>query len=196
MLNFSLSNIYFIIFNFIFIILIPITDLTFFFLIKEANLVNIFDIYESSPLFDFNLGLNCEEKSSIVFYTWEGRLDEERKKGDYNSYYIVESIHDVTNIKKINGYYFCYKHIPYKELLYNGQIVKNGENCINDYKKDCGIIDTLNQHLCIKDTEKCPLYDIGIEEKKDSTYYNYNEEAEIYYNNDNYNKENKKIKKY
>ena len=174
MLNFSLSNIYFIIFNFIFIILIPITDLTFFFLIKEANLVNIFDIYESSPLFDFNLGLNCNGKSFIVFYTWEGRKDTKKVQLGYGIDHI-EKIRDITDITKINGHYFCYKHISYRDLLYNGQIIKEGEKCGDKYKKDCGTIDTLNQHLCIKDTEKCPLYDIGIEEKKDSTYYNYNE---------------------
>ena len=189
----SSSNKIFISFNFIFIMLIPITNLTFYFFIKEANFVNVFDIYESSPLFDFNLGLNCNGKSSIVFYRWEGRKDRKRIEAHgYSGEQIEETIHDITDIGKINCYYFCYKHISYKDLLYNGQIIKDGEKCGNYYQKDCGIIDTLKQHLCIKDEEKCPLYDVGIGKNKNSTYYDYNEEAEIYYNNDNYNDENKK----
>ena len=65
--------------------------------------------------------------------------------------------------------------------MYNDQIIKNGENWTDDYKKDCGIIDTLNQHLYIKDTEKYPLYGIDIGERKDSTDYDYNEAAKLYY---------------
>ena len=67
-----------------------------------------------------------------------------------------------TDITKINGYYFCYKHLSYKDLLYNGQIIKQGTECPKEYNKNCGKIDTLNQELCIKENEKCPLYDIGI----------------------------------
>jgi len=59
-----------------------------------------------------------------------------------------------------------YKYISYKELLYNGQIIKKEEKCVNNYLKDCGTIDTLNQHLCIKNDESCLLYNIGIGENK------------------------------
>ena len=189
----SLIHRIFIIISFICIMSIPITGLIFFFFIKEANMVNVFDIYESSPLFDFNPGLNCNGKSFIAFYTWEGRIDTEKKIMGYSNDYPVEIIRDITDITKINGHYFCYKHISYKDLLYNGQIIKDGEKCGNEYKKDCGIIDTLKQHLCIKDVEKCPLYDVGIGENKNSTDYDYNEEAEIYYNNNNYDNQNKTI---
>ena len=113
---------------------------------------------------------------------------EKRINDDYDN-----DIFYKTNVEKINGYYFCYKHKSYKELLYNDQIKKYGEKFDNFYKKDCGIIDTLNQHLCIKDTEKCPLYDIWIGENIISPYFNYNEIAKVYYNNDNYNGVNKKI---
>lgn len=65
---------------------------------------------------------------------------------------------DRTNIKKLNGKYFCYKHTSYRELLYNRQI---------------RIVDTLNQHLYIKDDEKCPLYDAGIGKPNDFTNFNY-----------------------
>jgi len=101
-----------------------------------------------------------------------------------------------TNIKKINGKYFCYNHISYKELLYNGQIRKEEEQYNGDYTYDCGIIDTLNQHLYIKNGEKCPLYDAGIGNPKDYTNYNYiGDPFVLYYNNDKYynNNANKKI---
>ena len=80
----SLIHRIFIIISFICIMSIPITGLIFFFFIKEANMVNVFDIYESSPLFDFNPGLNCNGKSFIAFYTWEGRIDTEKKNNNLN----------------------------------------------------------------------------------------------------------------
>ena len=55
------------------------------------------------------------------------------------------------------------------------------------------LLDTLEQELCIKNTENCPLYDLGFGEQTDSINYNYNNDANVYYNKDNYNKTNKKI---
>ena len=53
-------------------------------------------------------------------------------------------------------------------------------------------IDTLEQQLCIKDTDKCPLYDVGIGSNPDNNKYE--DTANIYYNKkDNYNEVNKKI---
>ena len=77
----------------------------------------------------------------------------------------------MTDITKINGYSFCYKYISYKDLLYNGQIIKKGETCPQEYQKNCGIIDTLEQELCIKNEDKCPLYDLGIGQKTDTANY-------------------------
>ena len=154
-------------------------------LIKNANFVNVFDAFELSPLFDFSIGLNCGTKSHLVFYIWKKRTEDKNENDEYT--------YDETNIEKINGYYFCYKHKSYRELLYNNQIRKYGENCGDNYPKDCRIIDTLNQHLCIEDNRKCPLYDVGIGERKISYEYDYNENATVYYNNDNYNEINKKI---
>ena len=54
-------------------------------------------------------------------------------------------------------------------------------------------MDTLEQELCIKDNEKCPLYDAGIGNKSNDENYIYNETFNVYYNNENYNKENKSI---
>ena len=102
---------------------------------------------------------------------------------------------DITDISKINGKYFCFKKILYKNLLYNGQIIKKGESCPHKYNQNCGTIDTLEQELCIKDSEKCPLHDVGIGSNPDpdSTNYDSDVSSDIYYNKDNYNNENKKI---
>ena len=81
---------------------------------------------------------------------------------------------------------FCYDKKIYKDLLYNGQIIKKDETCEGQYLKDCGIIDTLEQHLCIKNEENCPLYDVGIGKKSDTINYINDYEANIYYNNNNY----------
>ena len=100
---------------------------------------------------------------------------------------------DKTPIAKINGNYFCYKHISYRELLNNGQIIKNGSVCPSDFPKNCGKLDTLKQELCIKENGKCPLYEIGIGNKSDDDNYTYNENSNIYYNNEKYNIKNKTI---
>ena len=101
--------------------------------------------------------------------------------------HIYHTYHDITDIDKINGKRFCFKKVTYKELLYNGQIIKDGEDCPENYKKNCGIIDTMGQNLCIKIDEICPLYDIGIGEPINTINYHYNEVSNIYYNNNNYN---------
>ena len=137
----ELKNNWFVIVDFAFILLIGIVHFVFFFLIKETDFGNIFDVFESSPLFDFSIETTCGSNSAVVFHTWAGR--EER---DY--YYSGgrrrsrTRIVDVTDITKLNGYLFCYKYISYKDLLYNGQIIKKGETCPQEYQKNCGIIDT------------------------------------------------------
>jgi len=163
--------------------------------IRQSDFGNLFDTFESSPLFDFEINkIKCSWDSHIIFHKWEGR-----KKGKF---YFKNGIRyktitvDETNIEKINEYRFCYKHISYKNLLYNGQIIKNEDDCPEKYNKTCGIIDTLNQKLCIKFGERCPLYDVGIGQLNaidNNDNYNYNIDSNIYYNNDNYDNPNKKI---
>ena len=172
--------------NFIIVTTILIFNFVSYFHIKVSNLDIVFYTYESSPLFDFDANIDCGKNSHIIFHVWEGRMETHTrydKHGDITSF----TYHDKTNIDKINGKLFCFKNITYKELLYNGQIIKNGEDCPGGYEKNCGIIDTIGQNLCIKKNEKCPLYDIGIGEPKDTINYYYDDEANIYYNNDKYN---------
>ena len=129
----------------------------------------------------------------MIFHVWEGRTEEHDSTSDRLGSYTYLTYHDKTEIDKINGNLFCFKKISYKELLYNGQIIKNWEDCPGNYQKNCGIIDTLEQKLCIKEDEKCPIYDLGIGEPKDVINYHYDDKANIYYNNDNYNGDKKII---
>ena len=186
------KNIYFALIDIILIFIIGVVHLIFFFYIKQTDFVNIFDAFDSSPLFEFSLGNTCGAKDHIAFHVWQGR--EVRDYYYSNSHYNSKTeIEDVTEITKINGNYFCFKKILYKDLLYNGQIIKKGESCPQEYKQNCGTIDTLEQQLCIKSNENCPLYDVGIGSNSDKTNYINDDNANIYYNKNNYNGVNKKI---
>ena len=191
----NLKNKYFAIIDFILIFLIAVIHVVFFFYIKETDLQNIFDAFESSPLFDFDISDNCGRYSHLVFHVWEGRKETEyyRSNGKRRS---RTKIVDKKEIDRINGHYFCYEYKSYKDLLYNDQIIKKEEECKGDYPKDCGTIDTLEQHLCIKNEENCPLYDVGIigtDEPINKNHYIYNTNADIYYNDKSYENIDKKI---
>jgi len=184
------ENKIFTIIDFTIVLAIAITHLVFYFFIKDINYDNIYDTLKSSPLFDFSISnTTCGSKYFNVFHNFEGR--KERSGGKTRR---KKRIVDETAITKINGNYFCYRYISYKDLLYNDQIIHKGEHCQGDYSKDCGVIDTLDQHLCIKENEKCPLYDIGIGPITDTENYIYNESnSDVYYNKDNYDNPDKKI---
>ena len=152
-----------------------------------------YQLFDSSPLFDFSISDNCGSNSSIIFHTWKGRFEKYRcYDEEEHSYDTCYKIVDETDIKKINGKYFCYNYKSYRDLLNSGQIIKKGEECPVEFQKNCGKLDTLEQELCIKYNEKCPLYDLGIGYNNDTDNY-INEGKSIYYNNDNYNKTNKTI---
>ena len=152
-----------------------------------------YQLFDSSPLFDFSISDNCGSNSSIIFHTWKGRFEKYRcYDEEEHSYDTCYKIVDETDIKKINGKYFCYNYKSYRDLLNSGQIIKKGEECPVEFQKNCGKLDTLEQELCIKKKKKCPLYDLGIGYNNDTDNY-INEGKSIYYNNDNYNKTNKTI---
>ena len=159
------------------------------FIIFDSN-----DLFDSSPLFDFSISDNCQGKSNISFHRWGGRAKTSIRSNRDFQYEKVDVAYDQTDIRKINGNYFCYKHISYKDLLNNGQIVKKYNLCPLKYKQNCGKIDTLEQELCIEENEKCPLYDLGIGNPPDKENYIYNEGySNVYYNNEKYDKTNQKI---
>ena len=159
------------------------------FFIGEPNFNNILDNYKLSPLFDFETNTKCII-TGLTLHKWGGikKYEKEYRSGDNGlpEEYEVTTIENEVDIKKINGVYFCYKNKRYIDLLNNGQIIKKGENCPNEYPNNCGTIDTLLQELCIENGQNCPLYDIGIGNNPNNNYYNYDSQANIYYNNNNY----------
>ena len=141
---------YLIVIDLLAILSINIVHIVYGFLIKE-NYFNPYELFGSSPLFDLSISNDCKDKSAVVFHTWGGRLEKKKTfDKNLNTRYYYKAF-DQTDLKKINGNYFCYKYISYKDLLYNGQIIKKGEECPSEYKKNCGKIDTLKQELCIKE---------------------------------------------
>ena len=186
-----------IIVDFILLLIVGIIHLVFYFYYKQTDFDNIFGTFDSSPLFDFSYSNNCGAKTEYVLQNWKGLKDTQYIDNRGNLQIPETIITDQKDLKIINSKKFCYKEISYKKLLYNDQIRKLEDKYEGIYTKDCGIIDTLNQHLFIKEGEKCPLYDIGIGTPDDLTNYNYIEDSlsniNIYYNKDNYNNPDKKI---
>ena len=181
------NKVVFVIIEVALIFIIGIVHVVFRYLIKETEF-SVFDLFDSSPLFGFELKNDCGNMSALSLHKFGGILLEEWDIDE-------KRIHNEgkTDIKIINGKYFCYKHISYIDLLNKGQIIKNGSECPSEYPKNCGKLDTLKQELCIKDNEKCPLYEIGIGNNPDYKNYTYDQNSNIYYNNEKYNKENKTI---
>ena len=141
------------------IFLITVFHFVSFFLIKSSDFTEIFDTYDSSPLFDLTPSdTPCSSTYNIIFHKWEGV-----KEVHYHRKTRYTRQKDATNIEKLKDKYFCYKPMTYKELLYNGQIKKEGETLTGEYKNDCGVIDTLGQHLYIKDSEDCPFNEVKID---------------------------------
>lgn len=62
----------------------------------------------------------------------------------------------------------------YFDLLYNGYIVKENEEC-KEGKKNCGYIDTLNNKLCLDIDEECPINFIEFSDKQPENISNLNE---------------------
>ena len=181
----KLNNVHLIRIEIIVIFITSVLHIVFGFVIKLSDF-NINELFDSSPFFNFTLQHICSFKND--FHTWGGWKRKE-SNGDSTSWYYF----DKTNITIINRRSFCYNYKSYRDLLNNGQIIKQGTECPKEYNKNCGRIDTLNQELCIKEKQKCPLYDIGIGQPLDLTNYEYINESNIYYSKDNYTNINKTI---
>ncbi len=155
-------------------------------------------ILDKRILLNFSLSEEKCKNSSYFFYEWNGRegnvpynttcwdsYDKEYYPCTKKKYKILSKRQ---NIKKIYNYYFCYSNYETYGSLLEKNIIKNNESCPNHFK-DCGIIDTLNQKLCLNELMECPLTDLIILDYND---LNYN-----FYNNSNnyikYNKGNKTI---
>ena len=87
-------------FGFLVMILFETIHFISYFYFKETELGNIFDTFESSPLFDFYVdNEGCGAKEYITFHIWGGLEDYVKEWGAKGR----------TEINRINGYFFCYK---------------------------------------------------------------------------------------
>jgi hypothetical protein len=101
----------------------------------DVNYFSVNDVLGSSPLFDFSIKNGCSGKSAVAFHKWGGKLDYEWTVDENLMPTKKVVVVDQTGLKKINGIYFCYNLISYKDLLNNGQIMKKGTECPSEYKK-------------------------------------------------------------
>ena len=101
----------------ILILAIAIIHFVFYFFIKETDFINIFDIFSSSPLFDFELNDNCGAKDKVIFHRWEGIKETSYYRSNGHSRTKTEVV-DATDIIIINGNKFCYnKKMTYLDLF-------------------------------------------------------------------------------
>ena len=175
------NNIFSVISVLVFVLAMGMIHIVGYFYVSERHFDNMIDNLEASPLFNLHLSDTPCSNSKVVFYTWGGRAKRETYYDNDFKERVKVTVYDVTDLVKVYGKYFCYDHISYRNLLRNGQIIKKGTECPSQYSKNCGRIDTLEQELCIKDTENCPLYDVSINN------------GIITYDNDGTNTANKKI---
>lgn len=133
----------------------------------NINVINtIQESLNSYPLIEFDLTENktnneTQDKSRIgPFFKWPGIYELAYDAINDNDYY--ETVCPPYYMYKIYGYYFDYtKYKTYEELLNNGNIIKKNSECNNGYK-NCGVIDTLEQQLCLPENISCPINDIQI----------------------------------
>ena len=92
-----------------------------------------------------------------------------------------KNIYPILNIS-LDGTISKYKD-NYETLLKN-----SGKECTTNYKQ-CGILDTLGNLMCIPENEECPINEIIIDLKTEEDYYiNQNYKVGLsYYNNELYN---------
>ena len=141
----------------------PVFDINVTMLLKET--------LDSSPLIDFDLNenetINRNEKLRLRFFLWPGRsysyVDDTEGEDDYSlSNTIHVQLNDPQYIYKIYGQFLDYrKYKTYEELLNSGNIIKKNEKCKEGFT-NCGIIDTLDQQLCLPENVNCPINDIEI----------------------------------
>ena len=168
---------------------------------------DLFDNFNSGFFLSFSKcknpysNTNPSNDNPIEFGEWQGTVDG-----------CIENIGDKTNIKileqgencenKINKIppqkIYSFKGITlcgltrgsYYDLLYEGDIIKEKEECPPG-KKSCGYIDTIKNKLCVKNRHPCPVSYIKISDRKPTEEINDLKEIKFdkinfYYSNNPY----------
>jgi hypothetical protein len=122
-----------------------------------------------SPIVDIQLGVNCTlGYSRLVLDTWNGTVT-----GCLCSTYVrtgmcssksgckTLSPNGPVNFTSWYGSSLCVKRLPVNSY-FDLTIVKSGNSCPMN-QKNCGIIDTLNNSLCVPNDSTCPINDIQVQ---------------------------------
>lgn len=113
---------------------------------------------------------------------------------------IIPSYNSI-NYQIINSNYICVKQstLSYRDLIlkHSNQIVDKYKSCPKNFNRCCGIIDTLNRKLCVKDEDHCPINKEMI--SKQLSFNDYEKDLFIFekdsneYNDNNDDNENSQI---
>ena len=136
-------------------------------------------------IYSFELKSNCSSEEEILSLgKWDGtekgcKCNNEIKEGECTKTDKDNKCKNIDSIppkeyKIINSNYVCVKKSEktYKQLMESKQIFPKGSECKNDYKS-CGIIDTLENILCVPENDPCPITLADIENSNISLKYNY-----------------------
>ena len=118
---------------------------------------------------------SCEEIkfNNLLTYKWPGNLNCCICDGKINSSCTeaCESTVQISNeilLKKWKGNYICGSSI--KSQHYFGLLKSSDEVCAVRYK-NCGILDTLGNYLCVPQTEPCPVNFVNIRKNLDENNF-------------------------
>ena len=104
-------------------------------------------------------------KNNITFFEFKGR---EKRVGNSTITYDEKSFTKIFNHK----FFYIAKDKNYFDYK-NEYSATSGNNCPDNYKP-CGILDSNNRILCLKNDEECPLNGFGISlSEEDSKYRGY-----------------------
>ena len=121
---------------------------------------NVFKRYKGT-----NRGCKCEKENNENIVITEGYCKEEQIRDECEDFMISSK-----NLYKYRNKYFNIK----RENLYTFQknlIVPSYKPCPKG-KKKCGILDSLDNILCLNESEKCPINDIIINNNEKMDGYN------------------------
>lgn len=163
---------------------------------KTKNMTDIKNNFERIPLYDLSITSNeCpSSQEEITIDRWPGTVEgcscDDRAFGDYNNEAVVyrkscgdnkgtrcRTVHEASSmpITKWESKKLCVNKIEDKNLLYYSLLfnsVKKGKECQTGYKQ-CGILDSEDNILCLPNDKECPINDLHILESPPSSPYTY-----------------------
>ena len=162
---------------------------------KTKNMTDIKNNFERKPLYDLTVtSQECPSNQEVITIDrWPGTVDGcdcgvraidptnefdvYRKSCGDNKGTKCRSVSGVNSmpITKWEGKKLCVKKIEDKTFLYYSLLfnsVKKGKECQTGYKQ-CGILDSEENILCLPNNEECPINDILIQDSPPVSSLNY-----------------------